>query len=83
MKKTIFALAFLAVAMISCQDKTKDKIDDATEAIGSEMEQKTDTISENIENEINTIHTEAGEMLNKGAIKLDEEATDLKEEMHN
>ena len=54
MKKTILAVAFMAVAMVSCQDKTKDKLEDAKEAVGAEVEQKMDTVAEKVEKAIDS-----------------------------
>lgn len=79
MKKTILALVFMGVAMVSCQDKTKDKVEDATQAVGSEVEQKLDTVVEQAEATIDTAKVKAGEALEKAGEKTKEAGEKLKE----
>lgn len=79
MKKIILAIAFIAVAMVSCHDKTKDKIEDAKEAVGAEVEQKMDTVNEKVEKVIDSTQSKTGKILEKGAEKLNEAAYKLKE----
>ncbi|WP_396167544.1 hypothetical protein [Flavobacterium sp.] len=79
MKKTILAVAFMAVAMVSCQDKTKDKVEDATEAVGTEMEQKIDTVAEKAEGVVDTTKAKVGEALEKAGEKTKEAGEKLKE----
>eukprot|EP01038_Epipyxis_sp_PR26KG_P020086 gene20086-28429_t len=79
MKKTILAVAFMAVAMVSCQDKTKDKVEDATEAVDTEMEQKIDTVAEKTESVIDTAKVKAGEALEKAGEEVKEAGEKLKE----
>ena len=79
MKKTILAMAFMAVALVSCQDKTKDKIEEAHKAVGHELEQKLDTVSQKLEKAIDTTQSKTGKLLEKGAQNLDKAADKLKE----
>lgn len=79
MKKTILAAAFMLLAMASCQDKTKDKIEDAKKAVGAEVEQKIDTVSKKVEKAIDSTQLKTGKILEKGAEKLNEAADKLKE----
>lgn len=79
MRKTILAIAFMLVAMVSCQDKTKDKIEDAKEAVGAEVEQKMDTVAKKVETAIDSTQSKTGKVLEKGAEKLDKAAEGLKE----
>ncbi len=79
MKKTILAVAFMAVAMVSCQDKTKDKVEDATQAVGTEMEQKMDTVAEKTETAVDTTKAKAGEALEKAGEETKEAGEKLKE----
>jgi cell division protein ZapA (FtsZ GTPase activity inhibitor) len=79
MRKTILAVAFMAVAMVSCQEKTKDKIEDAHEAVGAEVEQKIDTVSQKVETAIDSTQSKTGKLLEKGAKNLDKAAEKLKE----
>lgn len=79
MKKTILAVAFMAVAMVSCQDKTKDKIEDAAGAVATDVEQKVDTLTTKANEVIDTTQAKAGEALEKGAEKMDAAAEKLKD----
>jgi len=79
MKKTILAAAFMLVAMASCQDKTKDKIEDAKEAVGAEVEQKMDTVAQKVDTAIDSTQSKTGKILEKGAEKMDKAAEQLKE----
>ena len=79
MKKTILAIVFMAVAVVSCQDKTKDKLEDAHEAVDAEVNQKLDTVSQKIENAIDSTQSKTGQLLEKGAKNLDKAAGKLKE----
>ena len=78
-KKTILAVAFMAVAMVSCQDKTNAKVEDATEAVGTEIE----TAAENTADAIDSTATKVGEDVKEGAEegaeKVEEVAKDAKE----
>lgn len=79
MRKTILAVAFMAVVMVSCQEKTKDKIEDAHEAVGAEVEEKIDTVSQKVETAIDSTQSKTGKLLEKGAKNLDKAAEKLKE----
>ena len=79
MKKTILAVAFMAIAMVSCQDKTKDKVEDAAGAVGTEVEQKVDTLTTKAGEVIDTTQAKAGEALEKGAEKMDAAGKEMKE----
>jgi len=79
MKKTILAAAFMAVAMVSCQDKTKEKVEDATEAVGTEAGEKIDTLAQKTEEAVDTTKAKAGEALEKAGEKTKEAGKELKE----
>lgn len=79
MKKTILAMAIMAVTMISCQDKTKEKVNDATEAIGEDIDSKLDTAAVKIDTAIDSAQSKTGEALEKGAEKMKEGAENMKE----
>ena len=49
MKKAILTVAMLAVVLVSCQDKTKEKLDEAKDAVSKEVEQKVDSITDKAE----------------------------------
>jgi hypothetical protein len=79
MKKAILTVAMLAVVLVSCQDKTKEKLDEAKDAVSTEVEQKVDSITEKAEDAIDTTKAKAGEALEKGAKKMEEAGKELKE----
>lgn len=78
MKKTILAVAFMAIAMVSCQDKTKEKVEDAGEAVGTEMEQKVDTLATKAGEAVDTTKAKAGEALEKVGEKAKEAGKEMK-----
>jgi hypothetical protein len=69
MKKVILALAFVStLAFVSCKESTEDKIEDATEAVGTEIE----TATENAVDAIDSTATEVGNDMKDGAEKMKE-----------
>ncbi len=78
-KTTIFAAAFAAVTMVSCQDKTKDKVEDAAGAVATDVEQKVDTLTTKADEVIDTAQAKTAKVLEKGAEKMDAAAEKLKE----
>jgi vacuolar-type H+-ATPase subunit E/Vma4 len=69
MKKTILALAFVStLAFVSCKESTEEKIEDATEAIGADVE----TATENAVDAIDSTTTEIGNDMKDGAEKMKE-----------
>lgn len=79
MKKTILTLAFVAIALVSCQDKTKEKVNEAAEAIGNDIDQKMDTAAVKIGTAIDTVQSKTAKALDKGAAKMKEGAENMKE----
>lgn len=45
MRKVFLGLMILALISVSCKDETKEKIEEANEAVGAEMEEKMDSAS--------------------------------------
>jgi phage-related minor tail protein len=78
MKKTILVAILLGFAVVSCQQKTKEKVGETTNAISEEVEQKVDTITANAENIVDSTQLKTGEALEKGAKKMDEAGKKLK-----
>ncbi|MFT5754092.1 MAG: hypothetical protein ACI924_001319 [Flavobacterium sp.] len=69
MKKTILALAFVStLAFVSCKESTEEKIEDATEAIGADVE----TATKNAVDAIDSTTTEIGNDMKDGAEKMKE-----------
>jgi uncharacterized lipoprotein NlpE involved in copper resistance len=44
MKKVILTFAFATLSLVSCKEDTEDKIKNATEAVGTEMENKAEEV---------------------------------------
>ncbi|WP_339837492.1 hypothetical protein [uncultured Flavobacterium sp.] len=64
MKKAILALAFVStLAFVSCKESTEDKIEEATEAVGTEIE----TATEDAVDAIDSTATEVGHDMKEGA----------------
>lgn len=69
MKKAVLALAFVStLAFVSCKESTQDKVEDATEAVGNDIE----TAAENTADAIDSTATEVGNDIEAGVEKLDE-----------
>jgi hypothetical protein len=77
MKKTILAVAFVAIAMVSCDPKKSNTDEPAT--TGTEVEQKVDTIAQKTEEAVDTTKAKAGEALEKAGEKTKEAGKELKE----
>lgn len=60
MKKTLLALAFVGALMVSCKEKTEDKVEDAVDAVGTEMTETVDSTA-----------AAAGEAVDSAAAKVD------------
>lgn len=80
MKKTILAVAFMAVAMVSCQDKTKTEVDEAATAIGTEVEATTETAGDAIDTTAGAVKEGVKDGVEAGAEKVEEVAKEVKEE---
>ncbi len=69
MKKAILALAFVStLAFVSCKETTQDKVEDATEAVGNDIE----TAAENTVDAIDSTATEVGNDIEDGVEKMDD-----------
>jgi len=75
MKKTILAVAFMAVAMVSCVDKKTE----GEPTVGTEIGEKIDTVAQKTEEVIDTTQAKVGEALEDGAEEMDEAGKKLKE----
>jgi hypothetical protein len=80
MRKTLLTVAFILVAMVSCQDKTKEKMEDATEAVGTEMDTAVAKVDTTVTTAVDTLQSKTGKALEKGAEKMDKAAADLKKD---
>lgn len=82
MRKVFLGLMILALISVSCKDETKQKIEEANEAVGAEMKEKMDSASVQIDKAIDTLESKTGEVLEKSAEKLDKAADKMKEAAH-
>lgn len=85
MKKIVIPTLLAAVVcftswltLVSCQEKTKEKLEEAKDAIGTEVEQKIDTVTTKLETVIDTVQSKTGKVLKNGADKIDNAAEKLK-----
>jgi hypothetical protein len=68
MKKVFLSLAMIALLTISCQEKTKEETGEAADAMGTEMEQKMDTVGM----EMDTATTKAGNAMENAGNEMKE-----------
>lgn len=78
MKKTILTVAFVAIAMVSCKDNTKEKMEDASDAIKTEVTQEMDTLADKAETAADSAKAKTAKVLEKSAEKIDKAAEKLK-----
>lgn len=78
MKKTILTVAFVAIAMVSCKDNTKEKMEDASDAIKTEVAQEMDTLADKAETAADSAKAKTAKVLEKSAEKIDKAAEKLK-----
>lgn len=78
MKKIILVFA-LALLIVSCKKETKEKVEEATEAVGSDMKQNVDTAKVKMDTAIDTAKSKVKKVIGIGAEKVEETAKDIKE----
>ncbi len=78
MKKIILSLA-LTTLLISCKEETKDKVQDASEAITSDVKEVADSAKIKAETTFDTIKAKTKTVIEKGAEKVEEGAKKVKE----
>ncbi len=79
MRKIILGLAFLAAVTVSCKEETKEKLDEAKEAVTSEVEEKIDTATVKVEKAVDSLKAKTDKAIEKSTEKLDKAADKLKE----
>lgn len=79
MKKTLLTLAFVGALMVSCKEKTEDKIDAAADAVGTEMTQEADTATAKVEAAADTATAKIDKAVETGAAKVEAAAKDAKD----
>ncbi len=78
MKKLILSLA-LTTLLISCKEETKDKVQDASEAIASDVKEVVDSAAIKAEAKLDTVKAKTKTVIEKGAEKVEEGAKKVKE----
>lgn len=81
MRNTLLGLAIVATLTIaSCKQETKDKVGEATDAIGAEMDQAVDTAAVKVDAAIDSTKSKISTKMKEGAAKLDQKADQIKED---
>lgn len=81
MKKTLLGLAFVAALTItSCKQETKEKVGEATDAIGAELDQAVDTAAVKVDAAIDSTKSKISTKMKEGAAKINQKADQMKEE---
>lgn len=80
MKKIFFGIA-LATTMLSCQEETKEKVKEASEAIGTDLKQAADSAKVKAKKAIDSskVGEKAKNIIAIGAEKVEEDAKKVKE----
>jgi len=81
--KTIFVTLVFLVSLVSCKPETKEKLDDAKNAIGTEIKETIDSATIKAETVIDSTHikvkSKVDTLVAKGAQKVEEAAKKVKE----
>ncbi len=80
MKKILLFLT-IATLLFSCKEETKEKVKEATNAVGADVKQSIDSVTEKAKKAIDTskIKQKAKSLIIKGAEKVEEGAKKVKE----
>lgn len=81
MKKSLLALAFVGALMVSCKEKTEEKMDEAAGAAATEMTQAVDTAAAKVEATADTAAAKVEDAAAAGAAKVEAAAKEVKEEV--
>jgi hypothetical protein len=80
MKKAFLGLALVAtLVLVSCKKETNDKVEDATEAVKTEMGEAVDTAAAKVDAAVDSTKAKMGESLEKGAEKMNAAGKKMKE----
>ena len=86
MKKIIVTLGFIAL-LISCKPETKEKLDDAKNAVGLEIKETIDSAKIKAETTLDStkikIESKMDTIVSKGAQKVEEAAQKVKKSIKN
>jgi hypothetical protein len=84
MKKIFLGLSLIAtLVLVSCKTETKNKIEDASEAVKTEMGEAIDTAAAKVGAAIDSSKVKAGKTLEKGAKKMNEAGEEIEEDVKN
>jgi F0F1-type ATP synthase membrane subunit b/b' len=82
MKNTLLGLAIVAtLTIVSCKQETKDKVGEAKDAIGAEMDQAVDTAAVKMDAAIDSTKSKISTKMKEGAAKMNQKADEMKEEV--
>lgn len=71
-KKIILSLALVSIVLVACQDKTKEKLDDAKVAVTEEVKETIDSAKIKAQTKIDSAKIKSAEKLEEAAKKLKE-----------
>lgn len=82
MKKLFLSLAVIAsLTVLSCKDSTENKVEDATEAVGEDIEMNVDHAGDAIDSTATEVGHDIKDATKEGAEKVEEKAREVKNEM--
>lgn len=79
MKKTLLALAFVGALMVSCKEKTEDKVEDAADAVGTEMTEAVDSSAAAVSEAADSTAAKVEDAVEAGAAKVEAGAKEIKD----
>ena len=77
--KNILLPLVIVILFVSCKEDTKEKVIDASTAVGTEVKESIDTVKDKAEKAIDTTKIKAKQLIEKGAEKVEESAKKVKE----
>ena len=82
MKKLFVSLAVVAaLTVVSCKETTEDKVEDATEAVGNDMEEGMHDAGHAIDSTATEVGNDIKDATKEGAEKVEETAKEVKNDM--
>ena len=83
--KKIFLGILLATTMLSCQEETKQKVKEASEAVGADLKQAADSAKIKAQKAIDSskVGEKAKVLIGKGAEQVEKGAKKIKESVDN
>lgn len=82
MKKLFLSLAVVAaMTVVSCKQSTDEKVEDATEAVGHDMENDMHDAGDAIDSTATEVGNDIKDATQEGAAKVEETAKEVKNDM--